>query len=172
MEGWLKISLIFLGIILFVGGVSAYTSFSLVKEDKDSKKAIIIDYVESLRVADDYETVIELLDKNNDFADLIWYLRSSKITRVVYYKDDIHPDIIELLEKESGVSFRRLLEDIDIDYGWQEEESNQPKPIFVGSAINQQESLVNVSFFVVSSIVIVVILAILLVLITKKKKRK
>lgn len=176
MEKGLKSSLKFLGIILFVvlfiEIVNAYTSFSLIKEDRDLKKAIIIDNIDALQVSDDYQTIIELTETEGDFADLIGYLRSSKITRIVYFKEDINPKIIELIEQESGVSFRKLMNnDIKIDYEWQEDEYSKQNPIIVGNTINEQKNEKNYLFFIVSSVLIVVVLAILLVFMPKKENK-
>ncbi|MGY4884053.1 MAG: hypothetical protein ACP5NZ_00555 [Nanobdellota archaeon] len=112
MRGELKITLMFLFIILFIGNVYAYNSFFLVKEDRESSKALIVYDVDYTEIMKKYDTIISLNKKEgdfNDFNDLINYLKESKITNVVYYRvDDINEDLVKLIKIEAGVVVRVL----------------------------------------------------------------
>ncbi|MBP6857064.1 hypothetical protein KBC25_01420 [Candidatus Pacearchaeota archaeon] len=170
-----KIYFAFLFLILIAGIVCAYPSFSLVNEDTNSKKAVIVYNVDPIEVINDYSTVIQLNYLYGDFADLIGYLRNTKIMTILYYNGDIDSETLKYIEEESGVNFRRLLRSTDKAqklYSLNEEEIlDTPEIIISGKSIEQQNS---VKFTFVTSLIIIIIISIIVAvrLIPKKKKRK
>ena len=170
-----KIYFAFLFLILIAGIVCAYPSFSLVNEDTNSKKAVIVYNVDPIEVINDYSTVIQLNYLYGDFADLIGYLRNTKIMTILYYNGDINSETVKYLEEESGVNFRRFLKNVNkaqkLNSLNEEEILNTPEIIISGKSIEQQNS---VKFTFVTSLIIIIIISIIVAvrLIPKKKKRK
>lgn len=175
MKRGVKISFALVCLILIFGFVSAYPSFSLLKEDKDSKKAVIIYNVNPSEVLYEYPTIIQLNYIHGDFADLIGYLRNTKIMNVLYYNEDIDSETLRYIEEESGVNFRKLPRNLDgvqdLNSLETQELVDYPEIRISGNSIQEQSS-VRVTFFTVLSVLALIAIIVAIRLIPDKKKRK
>jgi len=170
MERGVKISFVILFLVLFIGIVSAYNSFSLIKEDRDSKKAVIIYNINPYDAIKNYNTVIQLNYIEGDFLDLALYIKNSKITRIVYYQQDIlSEELLNILRNEAGINLVQIASSTPINR-INNLNSDSGEILITGKVTEGQEEGVYL-IFIVFSIVIVVVLAVLLIFMPKKKKR-
>lgn len=175
MERGVKVSFVILfailSLVLFIGIVNAYNSFSLIKEDRDSKKAVLIYDINPSEVIKDYETVIQMNYLEGDFLDLILYIKKSKITKIVYYQQENLPiELLDILRNEAGITLIKIAGSVPIN-SFESQEENFNEILITGKSTEEQQSR-SYSMFIVLGIVLIVILAIVLILIPKKKRRK
>lgn len=157
-------------LVLLIGVVSAYNSFSLIKEDRDSKKAVLIYEINPSEVIKDYNTVIQLNYVEGDFLDLALYIKNSKIMRIVYYQqDNLSEELLNVLRDEAGINLIKIASSMPIN-NINSLNSDSGEILITGKATEEQQSK-NYSFFIIFSIIVVVSLAILLIFMPKKKKR-
>jgi hypothetical protein len=103
MDSSLRISILFLSIIVLIAGVSAYDSFFIV-EETDSGQAVIIHDLDSSEVIGEGGTIIKLIKAEGDFSDLYEYIKNSPIEIVLLYGND---DLLEFgtnLRQATGVN--------------------------------------------------------------------
>lgn len=178
MRGDFKIiSLGFLLLILFAGQVSAYESFFVIKEDIDSKKAVLLYNIDPEQIMSKYDSIISLTKNEGDFSDLVRYLKSSKIMNVVYYdNDDIGNEIIQELKIQAGVSFRKLdgkdLIKLNTNSLENTPETEEANVIITGKAVSGQETPANKFLLIFFIIILIVIMGVILLIPKKKGKLK
>ncbi len=171
MERGVKVSFIILFLVLLIESVGAYDSFSLLQEDQDSKKAVLIYNINPLEAIKDYNTVIQLNYLDGDFLDLALYIKNSKITRIVYYQQENLPkELLDILRNEAGINLVKIAGSVPIN-NLENNEGASNEILITGKATQEQESR-NYSAFILLSIGLIVTLAIILIFMPKKKKRK
>lgn len=153
-----------------MGSISAYASFSLLQEDQDSKKAVLIYNINPLEAIKDYNTVIQLNYLEGDFSDLALYIKNSKITRIVYYQQENLPkELLDILRNEAGINLIKITGDIPLNNVENiKEDSNE---ILITGNITENQEIKSYLLFIVSCVLIIVILAIVLIFMPKKKRK-
>lgn len=176
MRGDFKIiSLVFLLLIFFISQVSAYDSFFIIKEDKDSSKALLIYNIDPTLLMNQYDTILTLTRNEGDFSDLIMYLKSSKIMNIVYYSnDDINNDIIQSIKIGAGVSFRKLNEKdvvkLNVTTLENTSENKEANPIVTGDVVSGNTDTTR--FLLIFSIIITLAVIVVLMILIPGKKGK
>jgi hypothetical protein len=175
MKEGMKISLVILGIFVFVGFVCAQDSFYFLKEDASSYEAVVVYDVDFGDIRNNPETIIRLNRNEGDFTDLINYIKSSKITKLFYYSsDNLDSDFIKLMKTEAGVNVRMLIGG-GVDRNTEESDERitpEDELIITGEVItlNGEEtnnSLITIIFILLGVLVLFIVLRLIF-----RRKRK